>query len=86
VELGGRRVEIAIGTIVIEGMGRLDEGAVAAGVAGELVRMVGARGLPDELRSASGTLRATPFDAPAEVSGGGLGAAVGRAVYGALRP
>ena len=85
-ELGGRRVEIAIGTIVIEGTGRLDEGAVAAGVQGELVRMLGDRGLPDDLHGASGTLRATPFDAPAEVSGGALGAAVGRAVYGALRP
>jgi hypothetical protein len=85
VELGGRQVEIAIGTIVIEGLGRFDERALAAGVRRELVRMVGARGLPDGLPGGARVLQAAPFDAPAGASGGALGAAVGRSVYGALR-
>jgi hypothetical protein len=84
VELSGRHVELEIGTIVVEGLGRFDERDLAAGVRGELVRMVGAHGLPDGLHAAARTVRAPALEAPPGASGGALGAAVAQAVYGAL--
>jgi hypothetical protein len=84
VELSGRNIELRIGVIAVEGLGRFDEHTLAAAVHDELVRIVGARGLPDGLRARAGTLRAPALDVPPQANGGALGAAVGRAVYGAL--
>jgi hypothetical protein len=84
VELSGRNVELQIGVIAVEGLGRLDEHALAAAVHDELVRIVGARGLPEGLRARAGTLRVPALNVPREANGAALGAAVGRAIYGAL--
>jgi hypothetical protein len=84
VELGNCQVELEIGTIVVEGLGRVDERALAAGAESELARMLATRGLPDGLPGTARTLRASPFEAPSGRSGAALGAAVGRAIYGAL--
>ena len=84
-ELSGRQVQLEIGTIVVEGLGRLDERALAAGVRAELVRMMSAHGLPDGIPSTVRTLQAPALAAPIGASGGSIGAAVGRAIYGALR-
>jgi hypothetical protein len=83
VELGDRHVELEIGTIVVDGLGRIEEQALVAGVSAELVRLVSAHGLPDGLPGAARTLQAPALDC-VQSSSGALGAAVGRAVYGAL--
>ena len=83
-ELGDRHIELEIGTIVVEGLGRIEEQALMAGVRTELVRLVSAHGLPDGLPEAAPTLRAPALDGVEAKSGDALGAAVGRAVYGAL--
>jgi hypothetical protein len=83
VELGDRHVELEIGTIVVDGLGRIEEQALAAGVSAELVRLVSAHGLPYGLPVAARTLEAPALDG-VQSSSGALGAAVGQAVYGAL--
>jgi hypothetical protein len=84
VELGDRHVEFEIGTIIIEGLGSIEERALAAGVTTELMRLVSAHGLPDGLSGVARTLQAPALEGAESSSGGALGAAVGRAVYGAL--
>jgi hypothetical protein len=84
VGVGDRQIELEIGTIVVEGLGRIEEQALVSGVRTELVRLVSPHGLPDGLSGAAPTLRAPALEGVEAKSGGALGAAVARAVYGAL--
>jgi hypothetical protein len=79
----GRRTELAIDTLVLEGVRPEDAPLVGAAIEGELARLVRERGLPDGVGETClpAAVDFRPGEAP-----GALGARLADAIYGRLAP
>ena len=81
-------VDVHIGTLSIEGMGRAtDHAATAAAVERSLVRLLGERPLPDRLTRSDrvASLDGGEIDVAQDAVGHSLGASIASAVYRSLQ-